>query len=113
MQTAKVIGTATTTVRHPTLAGCKLLVVQPYHADDATPVIEKGSTILITGGARGITSAIALQLAERYQPNLILAGRSPLPSRTRASSNQSARFKVMSPHRIVDLGVLAPWRLGF
>ena len=34
---ATVIGTATTTVRHPSLAGCKLLVVQPYHGDGVTP----------------------------------------------------------------------------
>jgi len=43
------------------------------------PVIQQGSTILITGGARGITSAIALELARKYQPNLVLVGRSPLP----------------------------------
>ena len=37
MLTAKVIGTATATVRHPSLAGCKLLVVQPLQRDGATP----------------------------------------------------------------------------
>jgi ethanolamine utilization protein EutN len=37
MLTAKVIGTATATVRHPSLAGCKLLVVQPLLHDGATP----------------------------------------------------------------------------
>jgi NAD(P)-dependent dehydrogenase (short-subunit alcohol dehydrogenase family) len=49
---------------------------------DAPDVIEQGSTILITGGARGITSAIALELARKYQPNVILAGRSPLPEKS-------------------------------
>jgi ethanolamine utilization protein EutN len=34
---AKVIGSATATVRHPSLAGCKLLVVQPYQLDGKTP----------------------------------------------------------------------------
>jgi ethanolamine utilization protein EutN len=34
---AKVIGSATATVRHPSLAGCKLLVVQPYQLDGQTP----------------------------------------------------------------------------
>jgi ethanolamine utilization protein EutN len=34
---AKVIGSATATVRHPSLAGCKLLVVQPYMLDGLTP----------------------------------------------------------------------------
>ncbi|HEY8504440.1 MAG TPA: SDR family NAD(P)-dependent oxidoreductase, partial [Gemmataceae bacterium] len=47
----------------------------------AEPALEiaPGSTILITGGARGITAAVALELARRHQPNLILVGRSPLP----------------------------------
>jgi ethanolamine utilization protein EutN len=34
---AKVIGSATATVRHPSLDGCKLLVVQPYMLDPTTP----------------------------------------------------------------------------
>jgi acyl transferase domain-containing protein/NAD(P)H-dependent flavin oxidoreductase YrpB (nitropropane dioxygenase family)/NAD(P)-dependent dehydrogenase (short-subunit alcohol dehydrogenase family)/acyl carrier protein len=37
------------------------------------------STVMLTGGARGITAAVALELARRYQPNLVLVGRSPLP----------------------------------
>jgi acyl transferase domain-containing protein/NAD(P)-dependent dehydrogenase (short-subunit alcohol dehydrogenase family) len=35
---------------------------------------------LLTGGARGLTAQIALELAERYQPTLILAGRSAPPA---------------------------------
>ncbi|MEK7282580.1 MAG: SDR family NAD(P)-dependent oxidoreductase, partial [Acidobacteriota bacterium] len=34
---------------------------------------------LVTGGARGITAEIAHELALRYRPTLVLAGRSPLP----------------------------------
>lgn len=41
--------------------------------------LNRDSTVLLTGGARGITAAVALELAQRYQPNLILVGRSPLP----------------------------------
>lgn len=37
MLTARVLGSATTTVRHPSMAGCKLLVVQPLLSDGATP----------------------------------------------------------------------------
>ncbi|MEI7879316.1 MAG: SDR family NAD(P)-dependent oxidoreductase [bacterium] len=36
--------------------------------------------ILITGGACGITAQVALELAERFKPTLVLAGRSPLPA---------------------------------
>ncbi len=35
--------------------------------------------ILVTGGARGITFEVALELAKQYQPILVLVGRSPLP----------------------------------
>jgi len=35
--------------------------------------------VLLTGGARGITAEIAVELAERYHPTLVLVGRSPMP----------------------------------
>ena len=37
MQLGKVIGTATATVKHPSMNGWKLLVVQPYLADAKIP----------------------------------------------------------------------------
>ncbi|MBA3558727.1 MAG: SDR family NAD(P)-dependent oxidoreductase, partial [Gemmatimonadaceae bacterium] len=36
------------------------------------------SVVLVTGGGRGITAAVAVALAQLYQPTLVLAGRSPL-----------------------------------
>jgi len=49
-------------------------------ADFSHPPLNENSVVLITGGARGITAEIAVQLAQRYKPVLILIGRSPLPS---------------------------------
>ena len=37
MQTGRVIGNATATVKHPSIVGWKLLVVQPYGPDGRTP----------------------------------------------------------------------------
>ncbi|MEX0977242.1 MAG: EutN/CcmL family microcompartment protein [Pirellulales bacterium] len=37
MQLGTVVGTATATIKHPTLSGWKLLVVQFYGADGRTP----------------------------------------------------------------------------
>ncbi len=37
MQTGRVIGNATATVKHPSMEGWKLLVVQPYGPDGHTP----------------------------------------------------------------------------
>ena len=38
------------------------------------------STVLITGGARGITALIAIELAKRYRCHLEVVGRSPMPT---------------------------------
>ena len=42
--------------------------------------LHEGSVVLVTGGARGITAEVALELAERHRPRLVLAGRTPLPA---------------------------------
>jgi NAD(P)-dependent dehydrogenase (short-subunit alcohol dehydrogenase family) len=39
----------------------------------------RGDLIVISGGARGVTAAVAAALAEAFQPRLILLGRSPAP----------------------------------
>jgi acyl transferase domain-containing protein/NAD(P)H-dependent flavin oxidoreductase YrpB (nitropropane dioxygenase family)/NAD(P)-dependent dehydrogenase (short-subunit alcohol dehydrogenase family) len=41
--------------------------------------IDSEWVVAVTGGARGITAEIALDLAERYGPTLLLVGRTPLP----------------------------------
>ena len=41
--------------------------------------LDSSSVVLVTGGARGITAAIARELAARYQPTLIIAGRTAQP----------------------------------
>jgi NAD(P)-dependent dehydrogenase (short-subunit alcohol dehydrogenase family)/acyl carrier protein len=65
------------------LPGDRRLTVMPQVAPVDGPVvrpIQKDWVFLLTGGARGVTAEIARQLAERYQPTLILAAASPLPS---------------------------------
>jgi acyl transferase domain-containing protein/NAD(P)H-dependent flavin oxidoreductase YrpB (nitropropane dioxygenase family)/NADP-dependent 3-hydroxy acid dehydrogenase YdfG len=55
-------------------------VAAPLAPDhQAEPLLGSDSTVLVTGGARGITAAVALELAKRYRPNLVVVGRSPLP----------------------------------
>ncbi|MBX3413400.1 MAG: SDR family NAD(P)-dependent oxidoreductase [Pirellulales bacterium] len=57
------------------------------------------STVLITGGARGITAAVALELAKNFQPHLVIVGRSPLPAEEEAAAtlgeNDTARLKAI------------------
>ncbi len=47
---------------------------------DAAFELDNDSTVLITGGARGITATVALEIARRYQPNIILVGRTKTPA---------------------------------
>ena len=39
----------------------------------------KGALVVVTGGARGVTAACVDELARRYQPSLLLLGRTPAP----------------------------------
>jgi NAD(P)-dependent dehydrogenase (short-subunit alcohol dehydrogenase family) len=55
----------------------------------STIALGSEATILLTGGARGITAAVALELARRYRPNLILVGRSALPEKEEAAATAS------------------------
>ena len=53
MHLAKVLGTATATVKHPSLAGWRMLVVQPYGPDNATPDGDPLLAIDDRGAGRG------------------------------------------------------------
>jgi ethanolamine utilization protein EutN len=64
MQLGEVIGTATASVKHPSMKGWKLLVVQPYLADghtaDGDPVLAidsmgagRGERVIITSDGAG------------------------------------------------------------
>ncbi|MBL9081024.1 MAG: EutN/CcmL family microcompartment protein [Planctomycetales bacterium] len=64
MQLARVVGTATSTIKHPSMNGWKLLIVQMLAADgkspDGDPVISidslgagPGQTVLITSDGKG------------------------------------------------------------
>lgn len=46
--------------------------------EEGTPPLEPGSLVLVTGGARGVTAACALELARKTGCRLALLGRTPL-----------------------------------
>jgi ethanolamine utilization protein EutN len=69
MQLALVVGTATSTVKHPTLRGQKLLIVQPLMADgrgpDGDPQIAvdavgagKGQKVMITSDGKFVRELV-------------------------------------------------------
>lgn len=53
MQIGVVQGTATSTVKHPSMEGCKLLIVQFYAVDGTTPDGEPVLAIDTLGAGRG------------------------------------------------------------
>ena len=46
---------------------------------DAPATFQKGDTIIVTGGARGVTAETAIAFAKQYGTNMVLLGRSALP----------------------------------
>ncbi len=63
-------------------AGRRLVLdVQPATIESGQTAllsIDSQWRLLVTGGARGITANVALELARRYRPTLLLVGRTPL-----------------------------------
>jgi NAD(P)-dependent dehydrogenase (short-subunit alcohol dehydrogenase family)/acyl carrier protein len=51
----------------------------PLGATDSGVRLDSSSVVLLTGGARGITASIALEIAKAFRPKIVLLGRSPLP----------------------------------
>lgn len=51
--------------------------------------LDKSSVVLVTGGARGITAEIALELARQYQPTLVVIGRLARPEANEAADTAS------------------------
>ena len=62
MLTGRVIGTATATVKHPSMAGWKLLVVQPHGPDGRTP---DGDPILAVDALGAGTGEIVIISSDR------------------------------------------------
>ncbi len=58
-------------------------------AEEAPLPFEPGEPVLVTGGARGITGAIARELARRFRPTLLIVGRSELPPEQESAETAS------------------------
>jgi malonyl CoA-acyl carrier protein transacylase/NAD(P)-dependent dehydrogenase (short-subunit alcohol dehydrogenase family) len=79
----------------------------PLALDEADAVAlepEPDWVVLLTGGARGITAEIGLELAARYRPTLLVVGTSPLPGEEPAdaaglSSPQDLRAALIARRR--------------
>ena len=62
--------------------GPQTVVLEPRSVQPVAGAFpDSDDTVLITGGARGVTAEVAIAMAEAGQPRLILMGRSPEPEK--------------------------------
>ena len=70
------------------------LVPAPTGQRESIPPLDGEAVVLVTGGARGITAEVAIDLARRYQPTLVLAGRTPPPAPGEDARRPARRARV-------------------
>jgi acyl transferase domain-containing protein len=63
----------------------------PLDCATATLELEPGEPVLISGGARGITALVAMELAKIWQPALLLLGTTALPAEAEAPDTANLR----------------------
>ena len=76
MLIARVLGTATSTVKHPSLEGWRLLVVQPLQSDDTKPDGDPLLAVDRHGASRG--DEVMLSSDGRYTRELMQSETTPV-----------------------------------
>ncbi len=82
-------------------------VPAPLLASDRPPVLEPGSVVLLTGGARGITARTALALARATGCHVELVGRTPEPA-AEADGFGQAQDRVALRAALIASGLRTP-----
>lgn len=79
------------------------VVETPYSTSSEKGVaLTSSSVVLVTGGARGITAEISLDLARRYKPNFVIVGRLPRPV-----DNESAVTAGLETQKDIKAAIIA------
>lgn len=76
MQLGRVLGHATSTVKHPSMHGTKLLIVQPYLNDRVTPDGDPQVCVDAVGAGRGETVIISSD--GKYTRELLKSDKTPV-----------------------------------
>jgi NAD(P)-dependent dehydrogenase (short-subunit alcohol dehydrogenase family) len=90
--------------------GSHRLTVRAVHTplvenEETRPAIDSKAVLLVTGGARGITAAIAMDIARRYRPTLVVIGRT-----CAASCDQPPHLADLRSERDLKAALLAESR---
>ena len=59
---------------------CNIPTLVDQELTDTTIDLTSSDVVVITGGAKGVTAACAIEIAEKYSPVIVLIGRSKTPS---------------------------------
>lgn len=76
MQFGRVIGHATSTIKHPSMKGTKLLVVQPYLKDGMTPDADPQLCIDVVGA--GIGESVLITSDGKYAREFLKSDNTPV-----------------------------------
>lgn len=76
MQIARVVGTATSTLKHPSMQGQKLLIVQPLMADGLTADADPQIAVDAVGAGRG--EKVVITSDGRFTRDLLKADATPV-----------------------------------
>jgi NAD(P)-dependent dehydrogenase (short-subunit alcohol dehydrogenase family) len=90
--------------------GSQRITVRPMRnlldeAERAESAIDPQAVLLVTGGARGITAAITIDVARRYQPTLVVVGRTAA-----ASSDEPDHLEGVRSERELKAALIAEAR---
>ena len=76
MQIGLVVGNATSTVKHPSMNGTKLLIVQPYLADGRTP--DADPQLCVDASGAGIGEKVLISSDGRYAREFLKSESTPV-----------------------------------
>lgn len=76
MQTAKIVGTATATLKHKSMEGAKLMLVQPQMADGKSP--DGDPFLAVDGVGAGKGETVIITSDGRYSRELLQAEATPV-----------------------------------
>ena len=76
MQIGRVIGHATSTIKHPSMKGTKLLVVQPYLKDGVTPDADPQLCVDVVGA--GVGENVLITSDGKYAREFLKADNTPV-----------------------------------
>ncbi|MDR2422298.1 MAG: SDR family NAD(P)-dependent oxidoreductase [Deltaproteobacteria bacterium] len=90
------------------------LTLKPYSPQESPdPLLNPGDTVVVTGGGRGVTAAVLMEMARLYRPRLVILGRTPIgPAEPEWLASLATDREIKAALHRDSGGVLTPKELG-